>query len=429
MLPELLTPVPGPESRRLAGNLRRYESRNVTWMSGQWPVFWDRAEGVNVWDVDGNRFLDLTSAFAVAGLGHGRAELRAAMMRQAGQLGHGMGDVHPSRVKVELCQRLSEITFERWGVGEAKTILSSSGFEAVETALKTALLASGRGKIVAFRGGYHGLGYGALLGTGMEKFRAPFRRQLSEVTTWMPFPRDGEAEDWKEGWAPLAGEEVGAVLVEPIQGRAGEVVPPHGFLPFLRQWCDRHGAVLIFDEIYTGFHRSGRLFACEHEGVFPDLLCLGKALSGGFPISACVGRPAVMDAWPESDGEALHTSTFLGHPVGCAMALEALRLHLSPETAQEVARLGEALAEVLGPLRDWPGVREVRGRGAMWGMEFDDPGVPARLATGMLQAGVLVLPGGCRGEVLSFTPPFALAREELEAAVAVLAEVHGQLRS
>lgn len=423
MLPKVVTAIPGPESLRLAGKLRRHESRNVTWLSDDWPVFWEKAEGVNVWDADGNRYLDLTSAFAVAGLGHGRAELRDAMVSQAGQLMHGMGDVHPSRLKVELCARLSEITFERWGLGDGKTVLSSSGFEAVETALKTALLATERKRIVSFKGAYHGLGYGALMGAGMDKFRAPFRDQLNDLTTWMPFPRVGDdLELWKEEWEDLDEDLVGAVLVEPIQGRAGEIVPPAGFLTFLREWCDAHGALLIFDEIYTGFHRAGALFACDHEGVYPDLLCLGKALSGGFPISACVGRAVVMDAWPESDGEALHTSTFLGNPVGCAMALEAIRLHLAEETVTEVAALGALLEERLGALgaRENLGIREVRGRGLMWGLEFEDPAVPGRVAGEMLKAGFLMLPGGSKGEVLSFTPPFALSEEELDLTLAAL---------
>lgn len=420
MLPELVSEVPGPRSRELAGRLRTSECRNTTFLADDWPVFWERAAGVNVWDVDGNRFLDLTSAFAVAGLGHGRPELVEALTAQAGTLLHGMGDVHPSRVKVELCEKLGEITFGRWGAGSGKTILSSSGFEAVETALKTAVVATGRRGIVAFEGGYHGLGYGALLGTSMEKFRTPFSSQLAKVATRLPFPRTGRDGDWRAAWHGIAGETIGAVLVEPIQGRAGEVIPPDGFLPFLREWCDAHGALLIFDEIYTGFNRSGLLFACEREQVVPDLICLGKALSGGFPISACVGKAGVMDRWPDSDGEALHTSTFLGHPVGCAMALEAIRLHQSDAVQQEVEDLAVTMKNELLTFRDLTGVSDVRGRGAMWAIEFEEEGLPVRLAVDLLAKGFLVLPGGVHGEVLSLTPPFALAEEELKTAVNAL---------
>jgi acetylornithine/succinyldiaminopimelate/putrescine aminotransferase len=414
LLPELITDVPGPESRRLAGELRRHESHNVTYVSPGWPVFWERADGANVWDVDGNRFLDLTGAFAVAGLGHGRREIVEAMCGQAGVLLHGMGDVHPTRLKTDLCRELSRITFERWGEGTAKTILSNSGFEAVETALKTALLATGRAGVLAFEGGYHGLGYGALMGTGIRKFRDPFRAQLVNDTRWLRFPRDaGELEELERELGKLPGDDVGMVLVEPIQGRGGVVIPPAGFLALLRRWCDAHGALLVCDEIYTGFHRTGRLFACDWEGVVPDLICLGKALSGGFPISACVGPARVMDRWPVSGGEALHTSTFLGHPVGCAMALEALRLHQNPETEAMVSRVGSAMESMLHGL-GLPEIREVRGRGAMWAAEFEDPTLPGRLAEELLNHGLFLLPSGTRGEVLSFSPPFVISNEEVQ---------------
>ncbi len=425
MLPEAVTEIPGPESLRLAKELRRHESRNVTFLNEDWPVFWERAEGANVWDVDGNRFLDLTGAFAVAGLGHGRRELVEAMSGQAGTLLHGMGDVHPTRLKVELCARLSELTFERWSKGEGKSVLSNSGFEAVETALKTALLATGRRGVLAFEGGYHGLGYGALLPSGIEKFRAPFATQLADLTTLLPFPGAGEElTGTRAGLEEIDPEEIGVVVVEPIQGRGGIVIPPGGFLAILRQWCDAHGVVLVFDEIYTGCNRTGALFACEHEEVVPDLICLGKAMSGGFPISACVGKAAVMDAWPESTGEALHTSTFLGHPVGCAMALEALRLHEEPRTLDAVESVARSLGAGLRQL-EIPGLREVRGRGAMWGMELEVGSEAGRIVLAMLQAGYLLLPGGPTGNVLTFTPPFAIEEDEVQACLARLAAVAG----
>lgn len=405
--------MPGPESLRLAAGLRRYESRNVTYLADDWPVFWERAEGANVWDVDGNRFLDLTSAFAVAGLGHGRRELVTAMSEQAGILLHGMGDVHPSRLKVELCAQLSAMTFERWGAGEGKTVLSNSGFEAVETALKTAHLATGRRGVLSFEGGYHGLGYGALLPGGFDKFRAPFASQLAEVTTLVPFPTSkDELAVLRSRLEQLPGAEIGVVMVEPIQGRGGIVIPPEGFLKLLREWCDATGAVLVFDEIFTGFNRTGALFACEHEKVVPDLICLGKAMSGGFPISACVGKAEVMDAWPESTGEALHTSTFLGHPVGCAMAQEALRLHQLPSTLEAVSRVERVLQSTLQQFEEAQQA-EIRGRGAMWGLAFEDPTVAPRIAVEMLQDGYLLLPGGAAGNVLCFTPPFEISEEDL----------------
>ena len=407
MIPEIKTVIPGPCSQDLAVRLRKHESRNVTYVDESWPVFWERAQGVNVWDADGNRFLDFTSAFGVAGLGHRHPEIVAAMKEQCDQLLHGMGDVHPTALKVEMCARLSRLTFERWGAGPGKVVLSNSGFEAVETALKTARLATGKRGVMAFANGYHGLGYGSLLGTDLEKFRGPFVDQLAGVTTRVDYGSFELPDD----------DAIGAVLVEPIQGRGGKVLPPAGFLSALRDWCDAHGALLIFDEIYTGFHRSGKWFACEWEGVIPDLICVGKAMSGGFPISACVGKSEVMDKWPESPGEALHTSTFLGHPVGCAMALKSLEILERQETIELVEVVSARLSSALQSF-DHTAVREIRGRGMMWGMELDRPA--GGLLASLLAEGLLFLADGPQGNVLSFTPPFLISEGELDHALTVI---------
>jgi len=402
MLPELITEIPGPRSRELVGRLRRHESRNVTFIAEDWPIFWERAEGANVWDADGNRFLDLTAAFGVSSLGHTAPELRDALAAQGQLLMHAMGDVHPTELKTELCARLSALTFERWGVGAGKVILGNSGFEAVEAALKTALLHTGKPGVMAFRGGYHGLGFGALTATGLPFFREPFRAQLADFTTFLPYPC--ERSDLE---AVLRQREIGCVLVEPVQGRGGCVVPPPDFLPMLREVCDAHGVLLVLDEIYTGFNRTGVLFACEHAKVVPDLVCLGKALTGGFPMSACVGRAAVMDAWPPSSGEALHTSTFLGSPLGCAMALASIPRHADPATAQLVRDRGAKLTAALH------GFGEVRGLGLMLGLKL--PGDRAIVAVKRaLCDGVLLLADGPESDVLSFSPPFCISDGEVE---------------
>ena len=317
--------------------LRDYESPNILAIAPDLsaPMVWEQARGVQVRDAAGRKYLDLTAAFGVAAAGHANPRVVAAGRRQMGVLLHAMGDVYPHARKAELARELSRITFERWTAARpknsrlaGKTILANSGFEAVEAALKTALLATGRPRILAFTGGYHGLGYGALNATHRGHFRAPFRAQLAEFGSFAPFPKresdlaplDKTIRKWHRA-APF-----GAILAEPIQARGGIRVPPAGFLPRLRELCDRLGALLILDEIYTGFGRAGKWFACEHSATVPDLICLGKALTGGFPLSACVGRAAVMDAaWPRSTGEAIHTSTYLGHPVGCAMALAQIQ--------------------------------------------------------------------------------------------------------
>jgi 4-aminobutyrate aminotransferase-like enzyme len=424
VLPEILTNIPGPISIGLAKRLAEAECRNTTFLVDDWPIFWERAEGANVWDADGNRFLDMTSGFGVAGIGYGFTG--EALRKQSVSLMHAMGDVHPARVKVELCEALSEITFESWGAGKGKCLFGNSGFEAVEAAMKTAVLATGRGGILSFEGGYHGLGYGALLGQGINWFREPFEGQLAKVTRRLRFPRtEEELEIFREELWKTDGVGIGAVLVEPIQGRGGIVVPPIGFLTELRKWCDANGALLIFDEIYTGFLRTGKMFACEREGVVPDLICLGKALAGGFPISVCVGKAETMDAWPASHGEALHTSTFLGNPMGCAMAIEAIRRYREPETQAMVAAASGHLAAALHSLADLPAVKNIRGEGLMMGVETDSPVRALDAVKGLLQDGILALPDGPVGDVVAFTPPFCVSRDEIDFAVGKL---RGRLR-
>jgi 4-aminobutyrate aminotransferase-like enzyme len=448
MLPELVTPIPGPRSRELARELRAHESRNITYVSRGFPIFWQRARGANVWDVDGNRFLDLTSGFGVASLGYTPEPIVAAARDQLGLLYHAMGDVHPTPEKVALCRRLSELTFEAWGLGDGKVILTNSGSEAVEAALKTAWLATKKRGVLAFSGGYHGLGYGALTVTGRDLFREPFAAQLADFATFLPFPdcqhcpfgathRDRSAcpdtcrhDLLREAEALLEEGGIGAILVEPVQGRGGEVVPPGWFLPELRALADRFGVVLIFDEIYTGFYRTGRWFACDHAKVQPDLLCVGKALTSGFPLAACIGKAELMDrAWPESDGEALHTSTFLGNPLGCRMALESLALLEAEPWDRRVTALGEHLEQGLQRLQKsgncWG---EIRGLGLMRGIEVvhgrrkPDAARAGALVEAMLARGLILLSGGVGQNVLSFTPPFVITEMEIDFALAQLAE-------
>jgi 4-aminobutyrate aminotransferase-like enzyme len=442
VLPALQTPIPGPRSRELAVALRRHESRNVTYVGEDWPIFWARGEGTNVWDADGNRFLDCTSAFGVAGLGHTRTEIAEAMRAQSSQLLHAMGDVHPTAVKADLCAHLSAITFERWNMGTGKVILGNSGFEAVEAALKTSLLHSGKPGVIAFTGGYHGLGFGALSTGGIPFFREPFRPQLKDFATLLPYPScfrcpncvtEGyrlEGRDFpncssgcltklrEDLEQTIRHREIGAILVEPIQGRGGCIVPPRDFLRMLRQVCDEHKLLLIADEILTGFNRTGRLFACEYFEITPDIICLGKALTGGFPLSACVGRADVMDAWPASSGEALHTSTFLGNPVGCAMALASLELHRDPALPKHVRERGAKFKAALREIES-PRIGDLRGVGLMLGMEIVLPdGKPdtagaIELVQQGLKDGLIFLADSPASNVLSFTPAFDIGNEEI----------------
>ncbi|MGO8838417.1 MAG: aspartate aminotransferase family protein [Limisphaerales bacterium] len=417
--------------------LRDYESRNIVFMEpdGSWPIVWDRARDVSVWDANGKKYLDLTAAFGVATAGHANPHVVKAGQKQMARLLHAMGDVHPSARKAELARKLSRITFERWSNGKksGKVIFGNSGFEAVEAALKTAVLATGRHGIIAFNGAYHGLGYGALNATHREFFRGPFHSQLREFGHFVQFPsRAGDVANIEWNIRRLFHREwIGAILVEPVQGRGGCNVPPGEFLPGLRKICDEQGALLILDEIYTGFGRTGRWFACEHSGVTPDLVCLGKALTGGFPLSACVGRSDIMNtAWPASRGEAIHTSTFLGHPVGCAMALEQIKEIGKLDLPKRSAELGEfLLGELQAKIPRAKFQVAVRGLGLMAGVELRlADGRPAAAAVmkaikTMLRRGYILLPEGEHGNVISFTPPLTITRAQLVKTVKTLAEV------
>jgi 4-aminobutyrate aminotransferase/(S)-3-amino-2-methylpropionate transaminase len=402
----------------MAERLARVESRNVTCLAPDPPIFWERAAGANVWDADGNRFVDLGAGFGVASVGHAHPRVVAAVAAQGAALLHAMGDVHPAAVKVELLERLAAL-FP--GGGPARAVLGSSGSDAVEAALETAALATGRAGVVAFEGAYHGLSLGALDATWRREFREPFAARLPGATV---FARFGDAGDvWRA--AQAAHHPIGAVLVEPIQGRGGERIPPDGFLAALRALCDREGWLLLADEVYTGLGRTGRTWAVDHEGVVPDLLCVGKGLAGGMPISACIGRAPVMDAWPASAGESLHTQTFLGHPPGCAAALAALAVLEDEKLAARAAEVGaRALAHLrarLAPALAAGRVRDVRGRGLLIGVECDGGARALRACGEALRRGVIAIPSGDAGEVISVTPPLGIEEDALLAALDVLA--------
>ncbi len=404
-LPQIVTAVPGPRSRGMARALRQCESPNVTYLAPDFPVFWDRAAGCLVTDVDGNTFLDVTGAFGVAAVGHSHPDVVHAVQDQATKLLHGMGDVHPSAVKVALCERLARTV----PLPDAQAILGQNGSDAVEAALKTTRLATGRPGVLAFTGGYHGLSYGALEATSRDDFRRPFADQLGRFAAHLPFggPLDDIETTLRDG-------AFGAVLVEPIQGRGGIVVPPPGWLRGLRDVCTRTDTLLIFDEIFTGWGRTGEWFACQFDGILPDVFCIGKAVGGGLPISACVASQSLMSCWPVSTGEALHTSTFLGNPLACAAALAAISVLEREQLPERAKRIGAFFREQLQRLRERrPGqIMDVRGRGLMLGLEMASPGLALSLVPAALRRGLIVLPAG-DGRVLEFVPPLVITEDQI----------------
>ncbi len=409
-LPTLITELPGPASRAWVDRLAARECPAITsrrarraaalGASDTDPVVWSESLGCNVRDVDGNVLVDLCAGFGVMALGHRHPAVMAAGQAQLGLLPHAMGDAFPDVRRIELMERLCALT------GLDRVIFGCSGSDAVEAAIKTARLATGRHRILSFEGGYHGLASAplAVIGYHVDAFQEPFRPLLGA---------HGDRAAWGGAIPDLSGH--AAVLVEPLQGRGGMRAPPDGWLEALHARARAAGALVIHDEIYCGLGRAGAWLAAG--ALKPDLLCLGKALACGYPISACLGTADVMDAWGASTGEAIHTQTFLGNPVGCAMALAALDEMERIDLPGQSLAMGEWLRSRLLHV---PGVRGVTGRGLMLGAVVDNSLCAMR---GMQARGYLVLPAGERGEVLGITPPLVVNKHVLEGALDALTEV------
>jgi 4-aminobutyrate aminotransferase-like enzyme len=413
--PQIVVPPPGPRARELCAELATLEAPGINTLAFGDAILWQEALGANVLDVDGNRYVDLTSGFGAAAIGHRHPAVVAAVIEQAGRLVHGLGDVHAHPLRLELARRLCELA----PVEDPRVYFAVSGSDAVEIALKCALLASGRPGVLAFEPAYHGLSLGALAVTSRPEFRQPFDERLRPTVERLPF-----------GW-PIADVEdlldrtrVGCVILEPIVGREGVLLPPAGWLTALSSACRERHVVLIADEVFTGFGRTGERFAVDASAVRPDLLCCGKALGGGLPIAAVVGRAELLDLW-EHPGEARHTGTFVAHPLACAAALATLAVLEREALADRAGRLGESLGERLA---SWPerfaDLSEVRGRGLLWGLELESAAAAKRLVRRALELGVLLLAGGPEGRVAQIAPPLsideALLANALEAVEAAL---------
>jgi len=412
LLPEIVVPPPGPRSRELSASLAELEAPGVnTLFQGEPSILWEEARGANVRDVDGNLYIDLTSGFGVAAVGHRHPRVVEAVREQSGKLLHGLGDVMAHPLRVELAKRLTGIA----PVDDPQVFFSISGAEAVEIALKTALGATGRPGVLAFEPSYHGLTLGALAVTSREEFRSPFAAHLHGHVRRLPFGGDFDRV--------LAQGDLGAAIVEPIVGREGVLIPPAGWLAGLAESCRRHGALLIADEIFTGFGRTGRLFAVEHEEVRPDILCCGKALGGGLPVAAVIARRELFRCW-ETRGEARHTSTFLANPLSCAAAIATLDILREEDLPARAVRLGKGLGERLAAWPDrFPAVEEIRGRGLLWGVQLRTAEIAKKWMLEAWSRGVLLLAGGPQGRVAQLVPPLTIREEQLAAAVKILEEL------
>lgn len=424
-LPAIEHPIPGAAGRawveRLAATecpaltTRRKRRQEQTGASHD-PIVWVEALGSNVVDADGNRYVDLTSGFGVALIGHRHPSVVQAVTRQAERLLHALGDLHPSDVKIELLERLCALA--PWE--DARAMLSLGGADAVTAALKTAVLATGKPGVIAFEGGYHGLTYGPLAVSGYaQRFRAPFAAQLQPDVHFVPWPAPQADVDAALDPLPDDWSSIGAVIVEPIQGRGGVRLPPPGFLVGLEQLCRKRGAILIADEIFTGVGRCGAWWRSVADGVTPDVICAGKALGGGLPISACIGKREVMQAWGDPDREAIHTGTFYGDPLGAAAALATLDLIESHGWIDEAAFRGAAFASTLRNA-SLPGVEEVRQAGMMLGLQLARERHGLSLTRALLERGYLVLPAGTRADVIQLAPAVTISDAQFEGFVSAL---------
>jgi 4-aminobutyrate aminotransferase-like enzyme len=333
-------------------------------------LIWAEAEGCRVVDANGREYIDLSGGFGVAALGHRDPEIVAAIVDQAARCIHALGDLAEADVAAELRRRL--------GQGGREVILGVTGEDAVEIALRTSLLVTGRAGIVAFEGAYHGTGLLALAATGFERFRAP-------VAPWLPAPvyRLPYGED--PGPLPSG---AGCVIVEPVQGRAGARVPPDGFIERLRERCDEAGALLVCDEVYTGLGRTGALW---RSGTIADVIVCGKALGGGLPLSACLVRPEHAEAW-RLGPEEVYTHTHMGNPLACAAALVVL--DRVPALLARVGEAGERFAA-----SGWHGAGLLRAKSGN--------------AFAAWERGVIVIPAGEDGELMSATPPLTITDDEI----------------
>jgi acetylornithine/succinyldiaminopimelate/putrescine aminotransferase len=332
-------------------------------------MIWANAEGCRVTDTEGREYIDLSAGFGVAALGHRNPRVMQAIAEQ--KVVHALGDLAEAEATVRLRRALPRPA--KFGL---------SGEDAVEIALRTALLATGKPGIVAFEGAYHGTGLAALAATALERFRAPFAAWLPGPVYRFPYGEDP---------GPLPGD-AGCVIVEPIQGRAGAIVPPAGFLEILRERCDEAGTLLVADEIYCGLGRAGEMLV---SGELADVVCLGKALGGGLPLSAALMRPGLEGVW-ELGPEDVYTHTHSGTPLACAAALVVLEE--VPKLLSEVKRKGEIFARA-----GWRGAGLMRAR----------PGDAEKA----LANGVIVIPAGLENELISATPPLVISDEEIEEAL------------
>jgi len=444
---DLKTAVPGPRSQAVFEERRKHVAPGPFHTT---PIVADHAEGATITDVDGNTFLDFACGIGVTNLGHCEPSVVAAAKAQAEKFFHTSINVVAYEGYVEVAKRLNE---RAPGNFAKKTFLANSGAEAVENAIKFARAYTKRQAVICFEHAFHGRTYMAMALTGKANpYKSGFGPFPSEIYR-APFPDfyrwpgvDGEApvcpgklpcslsrclcreafERFEEiAHADIGETNVAAVIIEPVTGEGGFIPAPAPFLHMLREWCDKHGVVLIFDEIQTGFGRTGTLFACEQSGVAPDLLVLAKGLANGLPLSAVTGKAEVIDAV----GVGGVGGTYAGNPVACAAALAVLDKFDRPETLEHARKLGRLLEDRLESwFKKFPKIGQVRGLGPMRAMELvkdrksKEPDKPsaAALVKHNYENGLITLACGTHGNVLRFLIPLVATEAQLNEGLDVI---------
>ncbi|MDR7426406.1 MAG: 4-aminobutyrate--2-oxoglutarate transaminase [Armatimonadota bacterium] len=422
--------IPGPRSRELLERKRRVVPDAIT---VQAPVFAVRAEGALLWDADGRRYIDLAGGVGCLNVGHSHPRVVAAIQAQAARFTHTDFSIVPYQEYVTLAERLAA---RAPGAGSKRVAFFNSGAEAVENAVKVARLATGRPAVIAFEGAFHGRTYMALSLTSRvhpyKRGMGPFMPEVYRAPYPDPYRSpepDATAFVLRRLEAMLAthvdAAQVAAVVVEPVLGEGGFIVPPPDFLPALRAFCDRIGALLVVDEVQTGLGRTGRFFAVEHAGIEPDLLVVGKSLAAGLPLSGLVGREEVFSS--------VHAGalggTYPGNPLACAAALAVLEVMEEERLVERAQRLGQLLRDRLEAMaRRYPLVGDVRGLGAMVAAELVTDRESKAPATAEASAvlwhalaqGVLLLRAGVLGNVIRFLMPLVISEDLLEEGLQVL---------
>ncbi|GAA4048810.1 4-aminobutyrate--2-oxoglutarate transaminase [Nonomuraea soli] len=427
----LVTAIPGPRSQEL---LARKQAAVPQGIGTTLPVFITRAGGGVVEDIDGNSLIDFGAGIAVTNVGNAAPKVVERVSKQVADFTHTCFMVTPYESYVEVCEKLNELTP---GDHDKRSFLVNSGAEAVENAVKIARHATGRQAVVVFDHGYHGRTLLTMTLTAKNmpyKHRfGPFAPEVYRVPLAYPFrgPSDAyeQAVDMIE--KQIGAENVAAVLIEPIAGEGGFIVPERGFLPRIADFCRANGIVFIADEVQTGFARTGDLFACEDEGVVPDLICTAKGIAGGLPLAAVTGRAEIMDK--------VHVGglggTYGGNPLACQAALAVLETIEAEDLVARARRIGEIMLPRLEAMKSrFPIIGDVRGRGAMIAIELVEPGTktPNAAATQALvkachAEGLLVLTAGTYGNVLRFLPPLVMPEHLLEEGLGILEKALGEL--